>query len=123
MKSRAERYAKRGEGDTIAPTNRLSAIGPEWKKEVGVDESVTRPVGVGGEGIPGVAAPATDPPQREMDANPFFRNGLVIYPRSSPDGIAAKQGASIFRTATGTSPASARRSRSGSAPRAGGRRR
>ena len=45
-----------GSGTTYAFTNHLSAISPEWKKEVGVNKSVPWPVGIGGKGNPGVAA-------------------------------------------------------------------
>jgi phosphate transport system substrate-binding protein len=45
-----------GSGTTYAVTNHLSAISPEWKKEVGVNKSVPWPVGVGGKGNAGVAA-------------------------------------------------------------------
>ena len=51
-----------GSGTTYALTNHLSAISPEWKKEVGVNKSVPWPVGIGGKGNPGVAAIVSQTP-------------------------------------------------------------
>jgi phosphate transport system substrate-binding protein len=45
-----------GSGTTFAVTNHLSAISPEWKEKVGVNKSVTWPVGLGAKGNNGVAA-------------------------------------------------------------------
>jgi phosphate transport system substrate-binding protein len=45
-----------GSGTTYAFTNHVSAISPEWKEKVGVDKSVSWPVGLGAKGNNGVAA-------------------------------------------------------------------
>ena len=45
-----------GSGTTYNFTNHLSAISPEWKKDVGADKSVKWPTGVGAKGNEGVAA-------------------------------------------------------------------
>jgi phosphate transport system substrate-binding protein len=45
-----------GSGTTYAMTNHLAAISPEWKEKVGVNKSVTWPVGLGAKGNNGVAA-------------------------------------------------------------------
>ena len=45
-----------GSGTTYNFTNHLSAISPEWKKDVGADKSVKWPTGVGSKGNEGVAA-------------------------------------------------------------------
>jgi phosphate transport system substrate-binding protein len=45
-----------GSGTTFAFTNHLTAVSPEWKKEVGVGKSVVWKVGIGAKGNSGVAA-------------------------------------------------------------------
>jgi phosphate transport system substrate-binding protein len=45
-----------GSGTTFNFTNHLSAISPEWKKDVGADKAVKWPTGVGAKGNEGVSA-------------------------------------------------------------------
>lgn len=45
-----------GSGSTYAFTAHLAAVSPEWKKEIGVNKSVTWRVGIGAKGTDGVAA-------------------------------------------------------------------
>jgi phosphate transport system substrate-binding protein len=49
-------YRSDGSGTTYVFTQHLSAVSPEFKDQVGVDKSVTFPVGVGGKGNEGVTA-------------------------------------------------------------------
>ena len=49
-------YRSDGSGTTYVFTQHLSAVSPEFNDEVGVDKSVTFPVGVGGKGNEGVTA-------------------------------------------------------------------
>jgi phosphate transport system substrate-binding protein len=45
-----------GSGTTYAVTNHFSAINPEWKERIGVNKSVSWPVGLGAKGNNGIAA-------------------------------------------------------------------
>jgi phosphate transport system substrate-binding protein len=52
-------YRSDGSGTSYILTNYLSAVSPEWRSQVGAGTTVKWPVGIGGNGSPGVAGQVT----------------------------------------------------------------